>query len=122
MAKRHDKILAFAAKMMGINDNKRIVKQTAPEGVDVYDNIRYLEGDNPMHLLDVYKPQGVEETLPVIVDIHGGGWIYGTKDINKYFGMSLAKEGFVVVIILRIAFERCALQTVHNIVDNCIKF
>ena len=97
MAKRHDKILAFAAKMMGVNDNKRIVKQTAPDGVDVYDNIRYLEGDNPMHLLDVYKPQGVEGTLPVIVDIHGGGWIYGTKDINKYFGMSLAKEGFVVV-------------------------
>lgn len=34
--------------------------------------------------------------LPVIVDVHGGGWVYGNKELNEYYCMELAKLGFVV--------------------------
>ena len=30
--------------------------------------------------LDVYHPRKTEEKLPVIVSVHGGGWVYGDKE------------------------------------------
>ena len=35
--------------------------------------------------------------LPVIVSIHGGGWVYGDKERYQYYCMSLAQRGFAVV-------------------------
>ena len=32
----------------------------------------------------------------MIIDIHGGGWMYGDKELNKYYNMVLAKKGFTV--------------------------
>ncbi len=37
------------------------------------------------------------EKLPVIVIVHGGGWVYGTKEVYQFYGMSLAQRGFAVV-------------------------
>lgn len=48
-------------------------------------------------LLDVYRPKDVAGRLPVIVNVHGGGWVFGTKDIYQYYAMSLAQRGFAVV-------------------------
>ncbi|WP_423188716.1 alpha/beta hydrolase [Alkalibacterium sp. f15] len=47
--------------------------------------------------LDVYYPKGTNEKLPVIVNFHGGGYAYGTKKTYLYYGMFLAKQGFVFV-------------------------
>lgn len=80
-------------------DRKRIAAQAPPEGVETIVDIKYINDDNPMHLLDVYYPIGTNKKLPVIFDIHGGGWDYGTKELNKYFCMNLALEGFVVINI-----------------------
>ena len=81
------------------NDQKRIDSQTAPENVDVYADIPYIDDGTWQHLLDVYTPAGNETPLPVIIDIHGGGWMYGTKRINKYYNMTLAQKGYVVFSI-----------------------
>ncbi|MBQ4253516.1 MAG: alpha/beta hydrolase, partial [Erysipelotrichaceae bacterium] len=35
--------------------------------------------------------------LPVIVSIHGGGWVYGTKEVYQFYCMSLAQRGFAVI-------------------------
>ena len=35
--------------------------------------------------------------LPVIISIHGGGWMYGEKELYQYYCMSLAERGFAVV-------------------------
>lgn len=81
------------------NDQKRIDSQTPPENVEVFDDIPYIDDGNMYHLLDVYAPSGNTESLPVIIDIHGGGWMYGTKLINKYYNMTLADRGYVVFSI-----------------------
>ncbi len=81
-------------------DDKRISGQQKPEGVTEITDIPYLKDGNRFHLLDVYYPEGSEnEKLPVIIDIHGGGWMYGDKELNKYYNMSLAKKGFTVFSI-----------------------
>ena len=53
--------------------------------------------DPKWHLLDLYLPKNVQKNIPVIVHIHGGGWVYGTKETYQFYGMSLAKEGFAFV-------------------------
>lgn len=35
--------------------------------------------------------------MPFIVDVHGGAWVYGDKELNRKYCLHLAKEGFAVV-------------------------
>lgn len=78
-------------------DAKKHEKQTPPE-VEMIKDIPYIDDGNLYHMLDVYYPEGTASTdkLPVIIDIHGGGWMYATKDLNEYYCRALADRGFVV--------------------------
>ena len=82
-------------------DNKRIASQTPIDSIKEICDISYLEDGMKAHLLDIYYPESAKETdkLPVIIDIHGGGWMYGYKEINKYFCFKLAEKGFLVASI-----------------------
>lgn len=81
------------------NDAKRIASQTEPNGLVQILDIPYIDDCEKGHLLDIYYPEGTTEKLPVIIDIHGGGWMYGYKEINKYFCLKLAQQGFLVASI-----------------------
>ena len=50
------------------------------------------------HYLDVYRPKSAgDDKLPVIVNVHGGGWVYGDKEVYQYYCMDLCRRGFAVV-------------------------
>ena len=67
-----------------------------PENVDRFDNIRY--GDHGKdNLLDLYRPHHYEGKLPVIVHVHGGGYVYGTKETYQFYGLALARMGFAFI-------------------------
>lgn len=66
-----------------------------PEGVLRIPNVRY-DKRFPEQKMDVYRPEGVMNDLPVIVNVHGGGFVAGNKEYNMYFCAQLAKLGFVV--------------------------
>lgn len=79
------------------NDTERDKELRTPEDVERFDNIQYGT-DEKWNLLDVYRPAEMEgKKLPVIVIVHGGGWVYGTKEIYQFYGMNLAEHGFAVV-------------------------
>lgn len=80
-------------------DKIRLERQQTPENVAEQNDIPYLNDGHRYHLLDIYRPQGETGTLPVIFDIHGGGWYYGDKELNKKYCMHLALFGFAVVNI-----------------------
>lgn len=77
-------------------DDKRIATLSLPEGIKEVNNIPYTDSGSEYHLLDVYYPENADTPLPVIIEIHGGGWMYGTKELNKIYAQYLAKRGFVV--------------------------
>lgn len=77
-------------------DDKRIKTLTMPEGIYESNNHYYADDGNVYHQLDVYYPEDAAEKLPVIIDIHGGGWMYGDKELNKPYCLTLAKKGNVV--------------------------
>ena len=77
-------------------DNKRDAGLSTPEDIERWDDLRY--GDDPKeNRLDIYRPKGISGKLPVIVSVHGGGWVYGDKERYQYYCMSLAEQGFAVV-------------------------
>lgn len=67
-----------------------------PRGIQRIDNIAYGPHGKD-NLLDIYMPAGNHEPLPVIVDIHGGGYFYATKETYQFYGLMMAKAGFVFV-------------------------
>ena len=79
-------------------DDERDALMTTPEDVERWDNIVYGKLDRKAQVLDVYRPrQAEDEDLPVIISVHGGGWVYGDKERYQYYCMSLAQRGFAVV-------------------------
>jgi len=77
-------------------DKKRDAVIPLPAGVTECRNISYgsFGTDN---LLDVYYPEGTDAALPTIVSIHGGGYVYGSKEIYRRYGMDMARRGFAFV-------------------------
>ncbi len=77
-------------------DDIRDAGLVTPSDVVRYDDLVYGH-DHIRQSLDVYRPKGVSGILPVIVSVHGGGWVYGDKERYQYYCMSLAQHGFAVV-------------------------
>ena len=64
-----------------IGDLKRDLGWKKPRNVDSVENLSYGQ-DDKWHLLDVYRPRKATGLLPVIVNIHGGAWVYGDNDLQ----------------------------------------
>lgn len=75
-------------------DTARDAGLSTPKDVERFDDIIY---DQRGQTLDVYRPKGIGSALPVIVSVHGGGWVYGSKEVYQFYCMSLAQRGFAVV-------------------------
>ncbi|MDD6665148.1 MAG: alpha/beta hydrolase [Eubacterium coprostanoligenes] len=112
------KIMQVSWKFCDKSDKKRMATQTPPEKVVKVKDIPYIDDGNPYHKFDVFYPEGKisKEGLPVIIDIHGGGWMYATKDLNEYYCMELAKKGYCV---FSISYRLVPDVTVNEQIKDC---
>ena len=83
-------------KMFGEGDAERDAGLSTPSDVVRYDDIVYGK-DPKWQCLDVYRPKFRKGKLPVIISVHGGGWVYGDKEVYQWYCMNLAQRGFAVV-------------------------
>ena len=67
-------------------------------GTRMLTDLPYLSDDGHVRLGDLHLPVSAPDKLPVIVDVHGGGWIYGSKEINRAYASYLASGGFGVFV------------------------
>lgn len=112
------KIMQVSWKFCDKSDKKRMATQTPPENVVKVKDIPYIDDGNPYHKFDVFYPEDkiAKEGLPVIIDIHGGGWMYATKDLNEYYCMELAKKGYCV---FSISYRLVPDVTVNEQIKDC---
>lgn len=98
-------------------DMAKHADQTPPE-VEMIKDIPYLDDSNLYHQLDVFYPKNTpaDAELPVIIDIHGGGWMYATKDLNEYYCRALADRGFAV---FSISYRLVPDVTVNEQIQDC---
>lgn len=67
-----------------------------PENVTEIKNVPYKDDNLSAHRMDIFVPKDNTETLPVIVDIHGGGMILGNKEFNRFFCAQISALGYIV--------------------------
>lgn len=99
-------------------DAKRDEGLTTPQDIKRYDNISYGV-HKELNLLDIYHKKNVTDCQPTIISIHGGGWVYGDKDVYQFYCMGLAKRGFTIVnFSYRLAPENpypAALEDINSV-------
>ncbi len=90
-------LLSFLmCRMFAGSDEKRDAGMSTPADVEHFDDLPYGP-DRKWHRLDVYRPKAAAGRLPVIVSVHGGGWVYGDKERYQFYCMDLARRGFAVI-------------------------
>jgi acetyl esterase/lipase len=122
-------LIAFISFLTGCSsdDNKASLPTDDTAVAKEYTNVAY--GNDPQQTMDVYLPANRTETTQVIVLIHGGAWISGSKeDFADY--IPTIKAGFpdcaIVNINYRLATENSPafpkqtddLKSVFNYLEN----
>lgn len=103
------------------SDDKLHASQVLPDGIKEVCNIPYKDGNGEYHLYDVYYPENTKKPLPVIIDIHGGGWMYATKELNKIYCLYLAKRGYVVFnLSYRLVPDVTVAEQLHDVDDALV--
>jgi len=92
------KIMQMVWRFCDSGDKSKHAKQNPPQNIEIISDIAYIDDGNYYHKLDVMYPNNISENdkLPVIIDIHGGGWMYGDKGLNENYCRALADRGYVV--------------------------
>ena len=60
-------------------------------------NIVYKIANRYEAKLDVYRPEHAATATPVVMMIHGGGWLFGTKEDSVLYLLPYLQMGFAVV-------------------------
>ncbi|MDP4121396.1 MAG: alpha/beta hydrolase [Bacillota bacterium] len=78
------------------SDCIRLAGISLPLEIEEKRDIPYMPDSLRGHLLDVYHSKNRDTPQPVLIDIHGGGFMSGYKELNRLFGYYMAKQGFLV--------------------------
>ena len=98
-------------------DKKRLKTMKDPANdMVITKNIRYSKGSRKYHLLDVYKLKDFPSKGTIFV-VHGGGLIYGKKDLNRFSNMELTRLGYDVVAI---SYSLAPGKTLFYQVRDCL--
>ena len=109
------KLVEVERKKIWMSDKARDAHvDLKPEGIEQRRNMIY----NRHHQkLDVYYPKN-KPIHRVLVNIHGGGFFYGDKEIYKAYCLCLAKNGFAVINFnYRLAPEHCFPAALDDVND-----
>ena len=91
-------LIIFALVLLVVLFNPLIIMNglAFSKHVTRFKNLPYASGDR--HTLDVFVPDQVDETKPVIVFVYGGAWDSGHKDSYQFAGVEFAKLGYVTAL------------------------
>lgn len=85
-------------------------------------DISYINDHSIEHKLDIHYKSN-QEYKPIIVNIHGGGFISGYKEMDSLFANYLAQRGFVVFNVnYRLAYPRFNVFDQIEDISNAVKW
>ncbi len=68
-----------------------------PEGTKALRNVAYIPDGHERHKLDLFIPPGATNPLPLIIWVHGGAWMGGSKEQNP--ALAYLQKGYAVASI-----------------------
>ncbi|NWF83812.1 MAG: carboxylesterase family protein [Bryobacteraceae bacterium] len=90
--------------------------QSAPR---IERDIPYAEPRNERQLLDIYAPAGAAR-LPVVVWVHGGGWMRGGKEDMNHKPAAFTEKGFLFVPVNYRFIPAVAMDTIVRDVAKAV--
>ncbi|KIR03484.1 Alpha/beta hydrolase fold-3 domain protein [Lachnospiraceae bacterium TWA4] len=69
------------------------------QNVNEYDVIYRRHSDDSESIIYLYAPSGETKRLPLIIYLHGGGWVTGSAKSVEWYAKLLASNGFIVASI-----------------------
>ena len=87
-------------KILHDKDRERLAAEDFSRcGVEIVSDLSYKDDEDLYHGFDIYYGNPRSETLPTIIIVHGGGLVYGRKEVNKGIGIYFAQNDFNVANI-----------------------
>ncbi|MFX0557479.1 alpha/beta hydrolase fold domain-containing protein [Maribacter sp. CXY002] len=122
-------MVLFLALFQGYSQTNRVL-DIFPEGTELHGNINYNNDTLQKHLLDIYLPSKVTGKIPLVIFVHGGGWLVNDKyaDIgymkktvaeilDKGFALASIDYRFATQAIFPAQIQDCN-RAVSFLVDN----
>src|SRR5258707_420023 len=69
-----------------------------PDGFTALRDKAYVDNGHKSQVLDLYYPAKAEKKLPLVIWIHGGAWLNGTKGVSQ-MQLGLLEKGYAVASI-----------------------
>ena len=104
------------------SDAPRLASEVYPADVRIDEDVNW-SGD-PLNLtLDYYRPFNVDSSKECFLLIHGGAFVYGTKVLDKCFGMHLAGySGIPVANMDYTLMPQAGLSKIISQIISCMNF
>jgi acetyl esterase/lipase len=84
-------LLLFQVLLVNAQQETNRVLKLFPQGTILHGNIPFNNDTLKKHLLDIYLPANAPKKLPLVVLIHGGGWIGNDKTADiGYMGNTVS--------------------------------
>ncbi len=80
-------LFSILTSFSALAQTNRVLKYF-PEGTILHSNIAYNNDTLQKHLLDIYLPSKPSKKMPLVIFVHGGGWLSN----DKYADMSYMKN------------------------------
>jgi acetyl esterase/lipase len=86
-------------KLIGDYPFISITSRQVPNSVVELKNITYVRYGNRALQLDLYLPKKIQQKIPAIIFVHGGGWRAGYRTNFTSFAIAMAERGYAAATI-----------------------
>lgn len=93
-----------------------------PENIMVSKDMEYKNSDGRSLKGDIYFPVDSSRKYPGIILVHGGGWISGSKENEKFLAQELASKGYVVMAINYSLSDDAKYPAAFEDIEDALKF
>ena len=105
-----------------LRDLERLDLSKCDSNIKVVKDLSYIDDHSIEHKLDIHYKSN-QELKPIIVNIHGGGFISGYKEMDSLFANYLAQRGFVVFNLnYRLAYPTYNVFDQIEDISNAVKW
>lgn len=98
------------------------LNRPVPSNIIVEKDVEYSNVNGLSLKADIYYPKDQSKKYPGIAMVHGGGWISGSKENEKFMAQELASRGYVAIAVGYRLSEVAKYPAAINDVNNAIEF
>lgn len=103
-------------------DLERIDLSKKDENISEIKDISYIDDNLIEHKLDIYYRKD-KKIKPIVIDIHGGGFISSYKEMDSLFANYLAQRGYIVFNVnYRLAYPKFNVFDQIDDISNAVKW